>query len=174
MSQSSTSLKSRPVFALLALVPIALLATALVLQYAHGQKPCPLCILQRDGFLLYALIAIAALIHNPPRRAAAVYAGAMALSALAGLGVAAYHVWVLYHPTFGCGRDVMEEFVNRLFTAKLLPAFFYASGDCSARLQPILGLTAPEWSLAWYVLLLSAAVYFLFMWLPASRVQATT
>jgi protein dithiol:quinone oxidoreductase len=155
-----------------ALIAVALLAFGLVLQHVEGQKPCPLCILQRDGFLLFALFALAGAVHNPTRRGATGYAGAMALSALAGLGVALYHVWVLYHPKFGCGRDVMEEFVNGLFTAKLLPSFFYASGDCSGRFELILGLSVPEWSLAWFVVLFAATVCFLFKCLPAATAKA--
>jgi disulfide bond formation protein DsbB len=162
------SLNRRRVFEVFVIVPVALLAYALVLQHFGGQKPCPLCILQRDGFLLFALIALAGAIHNPARRGAAVYAGGLVLSALAGLGVAINHVWVLYHPKFGCGIDVLEQFVNGLFTAKLLPFFFYANGDCSDRHESILGLTAPEWSLIWFSVLFAGAAWFCFKWFAAA------
>jgi len=143
----------------LALIPLGLLAEALLLQHFQNQAPCPLCILQRDAFLLIALIAVAGAIHNPPRRSAALYASAMALAGLAGLGVAIWQVWTLHHPKFGCGIDVMEQFVNNLPTAKLLPFVFYASGDCSAHNDPILGLMVPEWSLVWFsVLILCATI----------------
>ena len=165
-------LSPRRVFAGFALIPLALLAEALILQHLQGQAPCPLCILQREGFFLVALVALVAAVHNPQRRGAAVYAAGVALAAASGLGVALWHVWTLHHPKFGCGIDVMEKFVNDLLTAKLLPFIFYASGDCSARHDPILGLMVPEWSLVWFSLLFVAAIFFLVKWLRAAPARA--
>ena len=165
------TLSPRRVFIAFALIPLALLAEALVLQHVMGQAPCPLCVLQREGFFLFALVALAAAIHNPSRRGALAYAAGMTLVALSGLGVAIWHVWTLHHPKFGCGIDVMEKFVNDLPTAKLR-FIFYASGDCSARHDPILGLMVPEWSLLWFSLLLLAVMYFVVSWLRAAHVQA--
>ncbi len=159
-------------FAGFALVPLALLALALILQHLKGQAPCPLCVLQRAGFLLYALIALTAAIHQPRQRAAAAYAAALALAALAGLGVAIRHVWVLYHPKFGCGIDLLEQFVNDLPTARLLPWLLHASGECAAPHEPILGLQVPEWSLIWFSLLLLASILFAFKSLSAARAPA--
>jgi disulfide bond formation protein DsbB len=160
------------VLAGLALIPLALLSEALILQHLQSQAPCPLCILDRVAFLLYALIAIAGAIHRPAPRAATLYAGGMGLAALAGLGVAGWHVWTLHHPKFGCGIDVMEQFVNNLPTAKLLPFLFHASGDCSARHDPILGLLVPEWALSWFALLFLAAVFLVYNWRSAAAARA--
>ena len=165
-------LTPRRVFAAFALIPLALLAEALILQHLQGQAPCPLCILQREGFFLFGLIALAAAVHNPQRRGAAIYAAGLALASLSGLGIAIWHVWTLHHPKFGCGIDVMEQFVNNLPTAKLLRFIFYASGDCSARHDPILGLMVPEWALAWFAVLFRAAVFFAFKWLIAAPARA--
>ena len=165
-------LTPRRVFAGLALIPLALLAEGLILQHLQGQAPCPLCILQREGFFLFALIALAAAMHNPRRRGAALYAGAMAVAALAGLGVAIWHVWTLHHPKFGCGIDVMEQLVNNLPSAKLLPWLFHASGECTAPHEPIFGLQVPEWSLIWFSVLFLAAVFFAVKWLIAARARA--
>lgn len=158
----------RMVFAGLALIPLALLAEGLILQHLQSQAPCPLCVLQREAFFLFALIAIGAAIHNPQRRGAALYAGAMALAALAGLGVASWHNWTLHHPKFGCGIDVMEQFVNNLPTAKLMPFIFFASGDCSARHDPILGLVVPEWALVWLTALFLCAAILAYRWWSAA------
>jgi len=162
-------LSSRRVFAGLALIPLALVAEALILQHLKGQAPCPLCVLQRAGFLLFALIALVAAIHQPPQRGAAGYSAALGLAALAGLGVAIRHVWVLYHPKFGCGIDVLEQFINDLPTAKAMPWLFHASGECTAPHEPVLGLQVPEWSLIWFSLLLLAAIWFTFKCLSAAR-----
>jgi protein dithiol:quinone oxidoreductase len=165
-------LNPRQVFEGFALIPLGLLGEALILQHLQGQAPCPLCILQREAFFLFGLIALAAAIHNPRRRGAAIYAGGLALVSLAGMGVAIWHVWTLHHPKFGCGIDVMEQLVNSLPTAKLLPFIFYASGDCSARHDPLLGLQVPEWALAWFALLFLASVFFAVKWLAAAPARA--
>jgi disulfide bond formation protein DsbB len=166
--------KSRLVFAGFALVATALLAEAMVLQHIKGQAPCPLCVLQRAGYVLVALIALVAAIRRPRGRGAAGYCAALALAALAGLGVATRHVWVLYHPKFGCGIDVLEQFVNDLPTAKLLPWLFHASGECTAPQAPMLGLQVPEWSLIWFSLLFLAALVFAVKYLSAARAGAAT
>lgn len=153
-------LTPRRVFAVFTLIPLALIAEALVLQHLNGQAPCPLCVLQRAGFLLVALIALVAAIHQPRRRGAGIYAAAIALASISGAGIAIWHVWTLRHPKFGCGIDVMEQFVNKLPTAKLLPWLFHASGECAAPHEPILGLQVPEWSLIWFSLLFFAAIFF--------------
>jgi disulfide bond formation protein DsbB len=165
-------LSARQVFAGFALIAFGLLGEALILQHLQDQAPCPLCILQREAFFLFGLIAFAAAIHNPRRRGAAIYAGGLALASLAGMAVAIWHVWSLHHPKFGCGIDVMEQFVNNLPAAKLLPFIFYASGDCSARHDPILGLQVPEWALTWFALLFLGAVFCAFKWLAAARARA--
>ncbi len=162
-------LNPRRVFAGFALVCFALLGEALVLQHLKGQAPCPLCVMQRAGFLLFGLIALAGAIHQPRRRGAAAYAAALALVALAGLGVAVRHVWLLHHPKFGCGIDVLEQFVNELPTASLLPWLFHASGECTAPHEPTLGLQVPEWSLIWFSLLFLAASFFAYKSLSAAR-----
>ena len=92
----------------------------------------------------------------------------MALASIAGLGVAIWPVWTLHHPKFGCGIGVMEQFVNNLPTAKLLPFIFYASGDCSARDDPILGLVVPEWALTWFAALFLTTVFLAYKWLSAA------
>jgi len=167
-------LAPRRVFAGLALIPLALLSEALILQHLQSQAPCPLCILDRVAFLLFALIAIAGAIHNPPRRGAALYAGGMALVSLSGLGVASWHVWTLHHPKFGCGIDVMEQFVNNLPTAKLMPFMLRATGDCSARHDPILGLLVPEWALVWFAAMSLTAGLLAYKWMSAARARAAS
>ena len=167
-----SELSTRPVFAVFTVISLALLAAALAVQYFRGEAPCPLCVMQRAGFVLFGLIALVAAIHRPRRRGAAGYSAALALAALAGLGVALRHVWVLYHPKFGCGIDALEQIVNDLPTAKLLPWLFHASGDCAASHVPILGLQVPEWSLVWFALLFVAAIFFAFKYLSATRAGA--
>ena len=163
----------RQVFKGFVLVPFTLLAAALLLQHLARQAPCPLCILQREGFLLAGLIALAAAIHNPGRRAALAYLGAMLLPLLAGMGAALRHLWVIRQPLMDCGFDPVEKFVNGFFLARLLPQVFRASGDCAQHLEPIYGLSLPQWSLAWYVVLLATTMLFLYRWSSARATPAS-
>ena len=165
-------LTARRVFAGLVLIPLVLLAEGLVLQHFKGQAPCPLCVIQRAAFLLIALVALVAVIQNPPRRAAAGYGAAIAVVSLAGLGVAIRHVWLLHHPKFGCGIDVLEGYVNALPTAKLMPWLFHASGECTAPHDPVLGLQVPEWSVICFSVFLLGTAAFAYRSLSAARAKA--
>ena len=51
-----------------------LLGFGLYLQYAGGQDPCPLCILQRITFIALGLVFLVAAVHGPGKIGAIVYA----------------------------------------------------------------------------------------------------
>ena len=142
---------SKPVLVAVGLICLALIGFALYLQHAKNMLPCPLCIIQRYGFLLVALIcfAFAAL----PRGATRLGAGLGVLAALGGAGVAGWHLWVKAHPTVSCGIDPLETALNKIPAAEMLPYVFQADGLCTTEYAPILGLSIPQWSLAWFVVL---------------------
>lgn len=133
----------------IAIASFGLLGYAYYLQHAEAMAPCPLCILQRYAF---ALVGVCALISQLPPRSAGMGRWALlaaALAALAGVGVAARHVWVLEHPGSSCGRDLVEDFVNGLAPARWWPDMFMADAPCGLPLEPVLGLQIPVWSLLW-------------------------
>ena len=59
----------------------------LYFQEELGLYPCPMCILSRYCFIVIAAIALAAAIHGPRNVGLKVYAGLIALFAVAGIGV---------------------------------------------------------------------------------------
>lgn len=142
---------SRPVLFAVALICFGLVGFALYLQHVKGMMPCPLCVLQRYAFVAVALICLVFALL--PR--AAIRTGALlgALGAVAGAGVAGWHNWVKAHPTVSCGIDPLETSLNRIPTAELMPFLFKADGLCSAEYDAILGLSVPQWSLAWFIVL---------------------
>jgi disulfide bond formation protein DsbB len=142
---------SKPVLIAVAVISLALLGAALYLQHVEKMQPCPLCVIQRYAFAALALICLvfAAL----PRSTARIGSGLGAIAALAGAGVAGWHLWVKAHPATTCGIDPLETSLNTIPTAKLLPFMFQADGLCTTEYAPILGLSIPQWSLAWFVLL---------------------
>jgi disulfide bond formation protein DsbB len=142
---------------LLAIVSIALVAGAVYLQIFKGEDPCPLCILQRYGYLL---IAVFALFGASATRWRTVIVAEIfvALSTLFGIAVAGRHVWLQSHPSFSCGFDKLQPIVDSLPPANWLPQIFKVAGLCETPYPPLLGLTLPQWSLIGFLLVLLALV----------------
>ena len=141
----------RPVLLAVALVSMILLAVALYLQHVMNMLPCPLCVLQRYAF---AAVAIICLVAAGRRNAGAQRTGTglAAVAALAGLGVAGYHLYIKANPTISCGIDPLETSLNTIPTARLLPFLFQADGLCTTEYEPILGLSIPQWSFIWFAI----------------------
>lgn len=159
---------SKPLLLAVALICVALLGFALYLQFVEHMLPCPLCIIQRYLFAALALIClICVLLPGPGGTRAG--AGLGTLTALGGAGVAGWHVWIQAHPALSCGIDPLETSLNTIPTARLLPFLFKADGLCSAGYAPILGLSIPQWSLAWFALFALALGALLFRRRPGSN-----
>lgn len=148
---------SRKILLLIAAVGIALVGFALYLQHAKDMLPCPLCVIQRYLFLGVAVFSLVGAFAGKIKA----FAGLALLSALGGLGVAGKHLYVIAHPGFSCGIDPMETVLNKIPTATLLPSVFRADGLCEAALDDVLGLSVPQWSALWFVLLALALVWVL-------------
>jgi len=140
---------SRKILLLIAAVSLALVGAALYLQHAKEMLPCPLCIIQRYLFLGVAIFSLVGAFAGKLK----LWTGVALLSALGGLGVAGKHLYVLAHPGFSCGIDPMETVLNKIPTATLLPYVFRADGLCEAALDDVLGLSVPQWSALWFVIL---------------------
>jgi disulfide bond formation protein DsbB len=137
------------------LFSLGLVVFGLILQQVGYQGvsflPCPLCILQRVGYLGIAISCFLAFAINPLRK---FFHGLAILSAAYGLSVATHQVWLLFHPETSCGIDPLETWINQFNLAQDLPWLFKADGLCSAKLPAIFGLQVPEWSLFWFATLL--------------------
>ena len=146
---------TRSQYLYLSLLSLALVVFAVILQQTGYQGvsflPCPLCILQRVGYLGIAVFSFLAAGFNPLLK---LFHALAILSAAYGASVAARQVWLLSHPENSCGIDPLETWINQFQLAKGLPWLFKADGLCSAKLPAILGLQVPEWSLLWFVVLL--------------------
>ncbi|CAN5890152.1 disulfide bond formation protein B [soil metagenome] len=129
---------------------VVLLLIALYLQLVEKMLPCPLCVMQRYAFAAVALSCLVALALPAAVRRVGVALGL--LSALSGIGIAGYHLWVLAHPEVSCGIDPLETGLNKIFIAKLLPVLFKADGLCDTPYPPILGLSIPAWAMLWFLL----------------------
>jgi disulfide bond formation protein DsbB len=153
---------TRAQYFFLSFLSLGLVAFAVVLQKVGYQGvsflPCPLCVLQRLGYLGVALSCLLAAGIPQWRK---LFHGLAILAAGYGVAVAGHHVWLLSHPSESCGIDPLETWINQFQLANGLPWLFKADGLCSAKLPAILGLQVPEWSLLWFgVMLLSLAITF--------------
>ena len=142
---------SKSQYLFLSLLSLTLVAFAVILQQFGYQGvsflPCPLCILQRVGYIGIAIFCFLAVGIAPLRK---LFHGLAIITAAYGLSVAAHQVWLLSHPENSCGIDPLETWINQFQLAQRLPWLFKADGLCSAQLPAILGLQVPEWSLLWF------------------------
>jgi disulfide bond formation protein DsbB len=148
---------ARAAYLAIGLIPLGLIGVGLILQHVMGLEPCPLCIFQRIAFLGVALFGLlaAAVAPRPVARAVALL---MLISALVGLGIAAWHVRLQLNPeslSCGPGLDVMLE--NFPLT-QVLPRVFKGSGDCAQAGWTLFGLSIAGWSLVWFTLLSLASI----------------
>lgn len=137
----------------------ALLGFALYAQYVLAMIPCPLCIFQRVGFLVMALFFLLGAIHAPRGGARRIYAGGVVAGALFGAVVAGRHLWIQSLPADrvpSCGPD-LGYMMDTFPFAKVLKMVFTGSGEC-AKVEPVLGLPMPAWTLLWFLLLAAWAV----------------
>ncbi len=129
---------------------LAVLAAAMYLQLVKDMLPCPLCVLQRYAFLGIGLFALLAAVM--PEKNRRVAAGLSFASALAGIGVAGKHLYVLSNPQLSCGIDPLETGLNKIFLSVWWPDFFRADGLCDTPYEPILGLSIPGWAMVWFLI----------------------
>jgi disulfide bond formation protein DsbB len=148
---------SRNALLLIAAVSLALVGVALYLQHAMNMLPCPLCVIQRYLFLGIAIFALIGAFAGKIKA----FTSLALLCALGGLGVVGKHLYVLAHPGFSCGIDPMETVLNKIPTATMLPWLFRADGLCEDAVDTVFGLSVPQWSAVWFVLLTAGLVWVL-------------
>lgn len=134
----------------------ALLAFAVFLQLHDGLEPCPLCIFQRVAFAALGVVLLIGGLHGPRSTAGRRVYGVLALlAALAGIAVAGNHVRLQHLPpdqvpACGPGLDYMLEAMP---IGGVVRKVMTGSGECAKVDWTFLGLSMPEWSLLWFVLL---------------------
>ena len=146
--------------ALVALVALVAMLVALYLQHYQGLEPCPLCVFQRVAVIGVGVMALIAAVHGPQAWGQRVYAGVMALSAVAGVVVAGRHVWLQHLPADqvpSCGPG-LDFWIAALPWQQVVQQVFQGSGECAKVDWTLLGLSLPMWTLMLFVGLLLAAM----------------
>lgn len=127
----------------------ALIAYALYAEHVLGLAPCPLCIFQRIAVIVVGVLFLIAALHGPARTGGRVYGVLIALASLAGIAIAARHIWIQAQPpgsVAACGADLgylleimpLTEVVSKVLTG---------SGECGKVDWTLLGLSMPWWVL---------------------------
>lgn len=131
------------------LVCAALTAYALYAQNILGLEPCPLCIFQRVAVICLGLLFLVAAVHAAGPVGRRVYAIFIALTALAGCGVAGRQLWLQALPpervpACGPGLDFMLEAFP---VGEVLMTVLSGSGECAKVDWTLFGLSMPGWVL---------------------------
>jgi disulfide bond formation protein DsbB len=127
----------------------ALIGYALFVQYVQGLEPCPLCILQRVAVMVVGALFLIAALHNPAERGARVYGVLIDLAALAGIVVAARHMWIMAQPPGSvaeCGAS-LDYMMDVLPLHEVLAKVLAGSGECAKLDWQFAGLNMPTWVL---------------------------
>lgn len=137
------------------LICAGLLGFALYLQTQDSLSPCPLCVLQRVAFMALGAFALLATLHHPARWGRFIYAGLTGLAAAAGAGIAGWHVYLQHLPPDqvpSCGPG-LNYLVENFPPGDALRMIFMGSGECAQVHWTFLGMSIPEWTLAWFIVL---------------------
>jgi disulfide bond formation protein DsbB len=137
----------RRALAVAALLAALSMGAGLYVQHVVGLAPCPLCVLQRVGYIVAGSFAAlgALLARNPGGQL--VTSGLAGLGAVGGGGVALWQNWLIAHPpeAASCGRP-FEWFHEDFPLALWLPKLFRGDGDCLDTSWTLIGLLIPQWS----------------------------
>ena len=152
---------TRSINGLVALSALLLMIFALVLQHYVGLHPCPLCMTQRIFVVLVGVVAFIAFCHHPAVIGRRIYAVLGAMLSVAGGAVAGRHIWIQNLPEDqvpACGPDLQYMFSNFPFQ-RALELLLMGDGNCHEVVWRFLGMSIPEWTLAWFVLYLLVNVW---------------
>jgi protein dithiol:quinone oxidoreductase len=133
----------------------ALIAYALYAEHVLGLEPCPLCIFQRVAVIVVGLFFLIAALHNPSRRGAVIYGVLIDLAAIAGVLVAARHVWIQAQPpgtVAACGAD-LNYLLEIMPLTEVVSKVLTGSGECGKVNWLWFGLSMPWWVLICLLLL---------------------
>lgn len=132
---------------------IALIATALYMQYVMEMIPCALCMTQRVFVIAIGVVAFVAWLHKPQILGARIYALLAMLLAAIGAGFSGRHIWLQnlpedLVPTCGPSLGYLIEAVPLVEALSLL---LQGDGNCAEISWTFLGLTIPGWTLVCFI-----------------------
>ena len=140
------------------LICATLIAYALYLQYVQLLEPCPMCWFQRVAVVALGLVFLIGAALNPGRPGAKVMAWLALLTGGAGAVLAARHLYIQSLPADAlpsCGMGITYMLESLPFTDVFARAL-KGSVECN-KIDLILGLPIPAWTLLFFVVAVIAA-----------------
>ena len=136
-----------------------LMAYAFYLQYVMDLEPCPLCMFQRVALSAMGIVFLIAAAHGPARNGAWGYAALQVILGGAGSALALRHLWIQSLPPDqvpACGMGI-GYMLETLPFFDVIARTLKGSGEC-AKVDLVLGLSIPAWTLALFVALIAWSV----------------
>jgi disulfide bond formation protein DsbB len=127
----------------------ALLGYAYYAQFYLHLEPCPLCIFQRIGILAIGVAFALAAGVDPVSWGRKLYAAAIALAALATVGIAARHLYIQSLPPDSvpaCGAS-LDWMLKVSPLPEVIAKVLTGSGECARITWRLFGLSMPGWVL---------------------------
>ena len=126
-----------------------LIVYALYAEHVLGLAPCPLCIFQRVAVIVMGIFFLIAALHHPGRTGARIYTVLIGIAGLAGISIAARHIWIQAQPpgsVAACGAD-LDYMLDILPLTEVVSKVLTGSGECGKIDWSLLGLSMPWWVL---------------------------
>jgi protein dithiol:quinone oxidoreductase len=140
------------------LICAALMGYAFFLQYVKELEPCPMCWFQRAALLAMALVFLVAAVSNPGKPGAKLYAWLTLVTGGAGAVLSARHLYIQSMPADqlpSCGMGITYMLESLPFLEVFARAL-KGSTECN-KIDLILGLPIPAWTLIFFVLAIIAS-----------------
>lgn len=139
-----------------AIVVASMLFALYYLEAVLFLEPCPLCMVDRVILIAIATVCLIAFIHNSNGVMRWVYTSAATLFGVAGVGVAARHIWLQGLPPDQvpeCGPDL--TYMLEVFPlGDVIKRIFTGSGECAEVSWTFLGMTIPQQTLLLFIVLI--------------------
>ena len=152
----------RAAFAFAAFLCAVFLGFAWYAQFRMNLEPCPLCILQRIVLIKLLVIFSIAAIHSPGSAGRRAWGTLGFIGGAIGAGIAGRHVWLQHLPPEkvpDCGPG-LEYMLDAFPLSKAFKMVFTGSGECAKVDWQFLGLSMPEWTLAWFAIFALGSLWY--------------
>jgi disulfide bond formation protein DsbB len=146
-------ISQRMIFSIIFTVCIGLLGFGLYLEHSVGLEPCPLCIFQRVAYIVIALFALIAIIHNPQKLFERIYTGLILITSLCGAGIAGRQIWLQHLPEDKipeCGPG-LGYILDAFPFIDALRMILSGSGECAEVQWTFLSFSIAEWSILCFI-----------------------
>lgn len=154
----------RQAFLVIGLLCLIAMVIVLYLQFGRGLAPCSLCVFQRVGVLATLILAVIGLIVGFKSVWRYLLYLLIFIAEIFGLLAALRQVWIEFLPpdqVTACGPG-LNFMLKALPLSQVIVAVFKGSGNCAKVPLRVIGLSIPEWSLIFFVILVISTLYALF------------